>query len=117
MLFDKLKIRDVEARNRIVVSPMCQYSSDNGFPNDWHLVHLGSRAVGGDRRRLGDHERRAAGRAGAEVDEVPVVGEAVDARVLAHRRDDDAVGERDGAQGQRIEEVRHPPRLRRDATG
>jgi 2,4-dienoyl-CoA reductase-like NADH-dependent reductase (Old Yellow Enzyme family) len=33
--------------NRIVVSPMCEYSSTNGFANDWHLVHLGSRAVGG----------------------------------------------------------------------
>ena len=34
-------------KNRIFVSPMCQYSSDDGMPNDWHLVHLGSRAVGG----------------------------------------------------------------------
>jgi 2,4-dienoyl-CoA reductase-like NADH-dependent reductase (Old Yellow Enzyme family) len=46
-LFDELKIRDVTFRNRIVVSPMCQYSSTDGFANDWHLVHLGSRAVGG----------------------------------------------------------------------
>lgn len=46
-LFTPLTIRDVTLRNRIVVSPMCQYSSDNGFPTDWHLVHLGSRAVGG----------------------------------------------------------------------
>ena len=46
-LFDSLKIRDVSFRNRIVVSPMCQYSSSDGFANDWHLVHLGSRAVGG----------------------------------------------------------------------
>ncbi len=46
-LFSSLKIRDVEFRNRIFVSPMCQYSSDNGVPTDWHLVHLGSRAVGG----------------------------------------------------------------------
>lgn len=46
-LFETLKIRGVEFRNRIVVSPMCQYSSDDGFANDWHLVHLGSRAVGG----------------------------------------------------------------------
>lgn len=38
---------DVHFRNRIVVSPMCQYSSEDGFANDWHLVHLGSRAVGG----------------------------------------------------------------------
>ncbi len=46
-LFSKLKIRDIELKNRIVVSPMCQYSSVDGFANDWHLVHLGSRAVGG----------------------------------------------------------------------
>ncbi|MDQ2658975.1 MAG: NADH:flavin oxidoreductase/NADH oxidase [Verrucomicrobiota bacterium] len=46
-LFSPLKIRDVELRNRIGVSPMCQYSSEDGFANDWHLVHLGSRAVGG----------------------------------------------------------------------
>jgi 2,4-dienoyl-CoA reductase-like NADH-dependent reductase (Old Yellow Enzyme family) len=47
MLFERLKIRDIEFRNRIVVSPMCQYSSEDGFANDWHLVHLGSRAIGG----------------------------------------------------------------------
>src|SRR6185437_14029647 len=46
-LFEDLRLKDVVLRNRIAVSPMCQYSSDNGFPNDWHLVHLGSRAVGG----------------------------------------------------------------------
>jgi 2,4-dienoyl-CoA reductase-like NADH-dependent reductase (Old Yellow Enzyme family) len=46
-LFDTFRLKDVVLRNRIAVSPMCQYSSDNGFPNDWHLVHLGSRAVGG----------------------------------------------------------------------
>lgn len=47
MLFTPLQIRDVTLKNRIVVSPMCQYSSVDGFANDWHLVHLGSRAVGG----------------------------------------------------------------------
>lgn len=47
MLFDSLQIRDVVFPNRIVVSPMCQYSSLDGFATDWHLVHLGSRAVGG----------------------------------------------------------------------
>jgi|SRR5208283_2840206 len=47
MLFDPLKIRDVTLRNRIAVSPMCQYSSEDGLANDWHLVHLGSRAAGG----------------------------------------------------------------------
>ena len=46
-LFAPLTIRGVTFRNRIAVSPMCQYSSDDGFANDWHLVHLGSRAVGG----------------------------------------------------------------------
>src|SRR3954452_5585857 len=46
-LFWPLTIRDVQFRNRIVVSPMCQYSSEDGFANNWHLVHLGSRAVGG----------------------------------------------------------------------
>ena len=46
-LFDPLQIRDVTLGSRIVVSPMCQYSSPDGFATDWHLVHLGSRAVGG----------------------------------------------------------------------
>jgi len=46
-LFSPLTIRGVTFRNRIAVSPMCEYSSDDGFANDWHLVHLGSRAVGG----------------------------------------------------------------------
>ena len=46
-LFRPLKIRDIEFKNRIVVSPMCQYSSTDGFAGDWHLVHLGSRAIGG----------------------------------------------------------------------
>jgi 2,4-dienoyl-CoA reductase-like NADH-dependent reductase (Old Yellow Enzyme family) len=46
-LFSSFQLRLKEFRNRIFVSPMCQYSSDNGMPNDWHLVHLGSRAVGG----------------------------------------------------------------------
>lgn len=46
-LFSPLTIRDVTLKNRIGVSPMCQYSSVDGFANDWHLVHLGSRAVGG----------------------------------------------------------------------
>jgi 2,4-dienoyl-CoA reductase-like NADH-dependent reductase (Old Yellow Enzyme family) len=46
-LLSPLSIRGVTLRNRIVVSPMCQYSSIDGFADDWHLVHLGSRAVGG----------------------------------------------------------------------
>lgn len=47
MLFDPFSLRGVTFRNRIGVSPMCQYSSQDGFADDWHLVHLGSRAVGG----------------------------------------------------------------------
>src|SRR5581483_8665119 len=46
-LFDPIAFRDVTLPNRIIVSPMCQYSSTDGFPNDWHMVHLGSRAIGG----------------------------------------------------------------------
>lgn len=46
-LFAPLRIRGVEFRNRVGVSPMCQYSSVDGFANDWHFVHLGSRSVGG----------------------------------------------------------------------
>ena len=46
-LFDSYQLKDVTLRNRIGVSPMCQYSSENGMANDWHLVNLGSRAVGG----------------------------------------------------------------------
>ena len=46
-LFTPLQLRDVRLRNRIMVSPMCQYSSVDGYASDWHLVHLGSRAVGG----------------------------------------------------------------------
>jgi 2,4-dienoyl-CoA reductase-like NADH-dependent reductase (Old Yellow Enzyme family) len=46
-LFEPLKLREVTFRNRIGISPMCQYSSENGLANDWHLVHLGARAVGG----------------------------------------------------------------------
>ena len=46
-LFAPLKLRSLTLRNRIFVSPMCQYSCRDGMPDDWHLVHLGSRAVGG----------------------------------------------------------------------
>jgi len=46
-LFSPLQLRSLTLRNRIFVSPMCQYSCQDGVPNDWHLVHLGSRAVGG----------------------------------------------------------------------
>jgi 2,4-dienoyl-CoA reductase-like NADH-dependent reductase (Old Yellow Enzyme family) len=46
-LFSPISLRSVRLKNRIGVSPMCQYSSINGFASDWHLVHLGSRAIGG----------------------------------------------------------------------
>lgn len=46
-LFSPIQIKSLTLKNRIVISPMCQYSSQDGFANDWHLVHLGSRAIGG----------------------------------------------------------------------
>jgi 2,4-dienoyl-CoA reductase-like NADH-dependent reductase (Old Yellow Enzyme family) len=46
-LFSPLRIREIELKNRIVVSPMCEYSAKDGHPQAWHLVHLGSRAIGG----------------------------------------------------------------------
>ena len=46
-LFDPLAIRGIAFANRVFVSPMCEYSSTEGYASDWHLVHLGSRAVGG----------------------------------------------------------------------
>ncbi len=48
-LFTPFKNREITFRNRIAVSPMCQYSSTNGYANEWHLVHLASRSVGGAR--------------------------------------------------------------------
>ncbi len=46
-LFSPLQLRDIRLKNRIAISPMCQYSAVDGFATDWHLVHLGSRATGG----------------------------------------------------------------------
>jgi len=46
-MFTPFRLRSMEIPNRVVVSPMCMYSADDGMPNDWHLVHLGSRAIGG----------------------------------------------------------------------
>jgi 2,4-dienoyl-CoA reductase-like NADH-dependent reductase (Old Yellow Enzyme family) len=46
-LFSPLQIKNITLKNRIAISPMCQYSAEDGFANDWHLVHLGSRASGG----------------------------------------------------------------------
>ncbi|HSU78733.1 MAG TPA: NADH:flavin oxidoreductase/NADH oxidase, partial [Burkholderiales bacterium] len=47
LLFEPIELRGVKARNRIVVSPMCQYSARDGHVTDWHLVHLGKFAQGG----------------------------------------------------------------------
>src|SRR6187551_148075 len=47
LLFSPLTIKKITLKNRIAISPMCQYSAEDGFANDWHLVHLGSRATGG----------------------------------------------------------------------
>ena len=47
ILFSSLSIREVTFKNRLVMSPMCQYAAEDGFASDWHLVHYGSRAVGG----------------------------------------------------------------------
>jgi 2,4-dienoyl-CoA reductase-like NADH-dependent reductase (Old Yellow Enzyme family) len=46
-LFSPLQIKSITLKNRIAISPMCQYSAEEGFANNWHLVHLGSRATGG----------------------------------------------------------------------
>jgi 2,4-dienoyl-CoA reductase-like NADH-dependent reductase (Old Yellow Enzyme family) len=47
LLFQPITIKSVTARNRIVVPPLCQYSAEDGIPNDWHLVHYGSYARAG----------------------------------------------------------------------
>src|SRR5215213_10280470 len=46
-LFDPFTLKSITLRNRIGISPMCMYSSEDGVANDWHLVHLGARAAGG----------------------------------------------------------------------
>ena len=46
-LFEPITFRSVTARNRIVVAPMCQYSAEDGLGDDWHVQHLGARAMGG----------------------------------------------------------------------
>jgi anthraniloyl-CoA monooxygenase len=46
-MFTPFRLRDLELVNRVAVSPMCQYSAEDGTPDDWHLVHVGSRAIGG----------------------------------------------------------------------
>src|SRR5258708_13872104 len=45
--FSSIRLRELQLKNRIVVSPMCEYSAVEGHPQPWHLVHLGSRAIGG----------------------------------------------------------------------
>jgi 2,4-dienoyl-CoA reductase-like NADH-dependent reductase (Old Yellow Enzyme family) len=47
VLFTPVSFRDITAKNRVIISPMCQYSADDGVANDWHLVHLGKFAQGG----------------------------------------------------------------------
>ena len=47
LLFTPLKTGNVQLKNRICIAPMCQYSCEDGLVNDWHLVHLGARAIGG----------------------------------------------------------------------
>jgi len=59
-IFKPFRVRDVELPNRMVVSPMCQYSAEDGMVNDWHLVHLGSRAVGGAGLVIGEMTNVAA---------------------------------------------------------
>ena len=46
-LLSPITLKDITLKNRITISPMCQYSAIDGFANDWHMVHYGSRAVGG----------------------------------------------------------------------
>src|SRR2546428_12425436 len=46
-MFTPFRLRDLLLTNRVVVSPMCQYVAEDGMPDEWHLVHLGSRAIGG----------------------------------------------------------------------
>jgi NADPH2 dehydrogenase len=46
MLFESIKIKNLESKNRIVMAPMCQYQAEDGFANDWHFVHYTSRAIG-----------------------------------------------------------------------
>lgn len=53
-LFTPLRLRGIELKNRIAVSPMCEYSAEDGRPGRWHLVHLGSRAVGGAALVMGE---------------------------------------------------------------
>ena len=57
-LFTPFRMRDLLLPNRIVVSAMCQYTAEDGMPNDWHLVHLGSRAMGGAGAPDGDERGR-----------------------------------------------------------
>jgi 2,4-dienoyl-CoA reductase-like NADH-dependent reductase (Old Yellow Enzyme family) len=52
VLFSPVKIRGTEIKNRLWISPMCQYSADDGFVNDWHMQWLGSLAVGGHGPRI-----------------------------------------------------------------
>src|ERR1019366_5630602 len=76
-------------------------------------VVRGDAAFGQDGSGFGEDEASASDGAAAQVDEMPIVGEAVMARVLTHRRDGDAVGERQGTEGDRREQMRHEYEIRR----
>jgi 2,4-dienoyl-CoA reductase-like NADH-dependent reductase (Old Yellow Enzyme family) len=60
LLFEPISFRSVTARNRIEVSPMCQYSAVDGLGDDWHVQHLGARAMGGAGRQTGAAATRLA---------------------------------------------------------
>lgn len=85
-LFAPFTLRDVTFKNRIWVSPMCQYSSEDGAPTDWHLVHLGSRAVGGASSWGTPAEKHPPMRRGVEANRLPRITEAGSrsARALCH---------------------------------
>ena len=107
----------VTLRNRIVVSPMCQYSSEDGFANDWHLVHLGSRAVGGagagDHR--GDGGRRP--RAGSRPQDLGIWNDEHVRDAGADRRLRRRAGRRRRASSSRTPAARRRPRGRGRAAG
>lgn len=81
-LFSPFTLRDVTAKNRIMVSPMCQYRSDDGAPNDWHLVHLGQFAIGG--AGIVFHEETAVSAEGRKT--YHCAGLYDDAQALAYKR-------------------------------
>src|SRR5699024_12269669 len=63
-LFEPCKIKNLELRNRVVMAPMCQYSAEDGIPNEWHFTHYTSRAVGGTGLIMMRSEERRVGKEG-----------------------------------------------------